>query len=473
MDALDTVKAGAMIAEAVKRLSQKHDSPGSPSAVVFSHGPQGNLTFPGVDPTMFNAALGAPTLLSQLAPTPAMDTNPTYLTLTGVQAASGSEKDEACDNAPTAGLLKACMATSVFGRYERATPEIDLTRLGKVVDRADPMDLRLVGTPLSGPNSPFGPGASLDAPVDLLTNEISRKMWELAVAFHRLLSNQLWTGNPTNNSAGGGYRELTGLQALVATGYVDSETGVACAAVDSNVQNFNNVDVASAGTQIVAALTNLYYQAKDRATRMGLMPVRWVLGMKPQMFYELTSVWPCVYNTYRCLTAGNERLNLDSQRMVEMRDAMREGKYLLIDGDRVEVVVDDGIPETENAVGCFDTDIYLLPLSVVGGRSVLFLQYFDYANPSLRGALSNMVLARINGAFMTWPRQTNTCFVLQSVIEPRLVLRTPYLAGRLQNVRYCPIQHTRDADPTGDYFVNGGKTSRSGPSFYSVWQANA
>jgi len=84
-----------------------------------------------------------------------------------------------------------------------------------------------------------------------------------------------------------------------------------------------------------------------------------------------------------------------------------------------------------------------------------------------------MVLARINGAFMTWPRQTNTCFVLQSVIEPRLVLRTPYLAGRLQNVRYCPIQHTRDADPTGDYFVNGGKTSRSGPSFYSVWQANA
>ncbi|KKM76612.1 hypothetical protein LCGC14_1378340, partial [marine sediment metagenome] len=117
----------------------------------------------------------------------------------------------------------------------------------------------------------------------------------------------------------------------------------------------------------------------------------------------------------------------------------------------------------------FASDIYLIPMSVVGGRAVTFMEYFDYGNPSAQAAIGNMVLARQEGAFLTWPRQTNQCVVWQTKVEPRLVMRTPWLAGRLQNVMYCPLQHTQQPFPDDPYFVDGGRTQRPGPSFFSLW----
>jgi hypothetical protein len=57
-----------------------------------------------------------------------------------------------------------------------------------------------------------------------------------------------------------------------------------------------------------------------------------------------------------------------------------------------------------------------------------------------------------------------------SKTEPRLILRTPQFAGRLQNVTYCPIQHTDDPLPSQDYWTNGGVPSgRPFPSPFSEW----
>ena len=65
-----------------------------------------------------------------------------------------------------------------------------------------------------------------------------------------------------------------------------------------------------------------------------------------------------------------------------------------------------------------------------------------------------MILGRIEGAFLSWPRQTNQCVVWQTKVEPRLVLRTPWLAARLQNVVYCPTQHVRESFPADPYHVD-------------------
>lgn len=457
-------------------IGQKHDATGTPISVGYSHGPGGVFTFPGVDPLVFHTVIGSHSLLGQLPTSPSLYTNPTYYTLTGVQADVGSEKVDVCDNAPTGGLAKACLTTSVFGRYERATHELELNRLGARVDRADPMDLRLIGSPLAETGI-FGQGVfSPDNPTDLFANEVSRKFWERNVSFHRLLSKQLWIGNPTNNSAGGGYKELTGLDVLINTGYVDAETNQACAAVDSYVRSFGSLRVDTNGNALVAAITDMYYQVKDRAIRTGMMPVRWVFAMKPQLFYEITAIWPCSYLSYRCNLTGTSATEfIDAQDAVRFRDEMRAGRYLLIDGERIEVIVDDGIAElngNEGApLGCFSTDIYLIPMSVVGGQASLYLEYFQYANPSLQDALGKMILGVIEGPFLTWPRQTNQCVVWQSKTEPRVVLRTPWLAARLQNVVYCPIQHVRDTFPEEPYFADGGKTSRPGPSYYNIWSS--
>lgn len=455
----------------------KHDTSGVPGN-VYSHGPGGGLTFPGVDPVVFSSIMGNDSIIGQLPTMPSLYTNPTYYTITGVLDVTGSEMSGVCDDAPTAGLMKACLTTSVFGRYERATPLIDVGRLGARNDRADPLDLRLVNTPLAN-GGPFMSSGDVGMnPADLLTNEVTRKFWERNVALYRLLAQQIWTGNPTHNAAGGGYKEMTGLQLLVNTGYVDAENAQSCPSLDSYLVNFGHARIDGNVTDTVAAITNMYYQLKDRARRAGVAPVRWVIAMRAQLFYELTAIWPCAYLTFRCTNASASTPDqIDAQDAVRFRDEMRAGSYLLIDGERIEVMADDGIPETSNTndaltpSGCFNTDIYFLPMSIVGGQSVLYMEYFQYQNPSIQDALGNMVLGRVEGPWLTWPRQTNMCVQWQSRIEPRLVLRTPWLAGRIQNVVYCPIQHTRQPFPSDPYFVNGGRTTRQGTSFHSLWAA--
>lgn len=486
LEALATALAPIMEQQKAVRFGLRHDASGTPISSGYSHGPGGLLTFPGVDPSVFNATMGASSILGQLPAVPSVYMNPTYFTITGVGDDTGDEKDGVCDDAPVAGLMAGCLLTSVFGRYERATPELELNRLGQRNDRADPLDLTLVNSPIAS-SGIFGTGVQSSAtPTDIFVNEVSRKFWERNVSLWRLLSRQLWVGSPANNagiSPNGGYKELTGFAELVNTGHIDAETGAVCQNMDSYVTSFGYKRIDSSDSDIVAALTNMYHQLYRRAEMTGILPVRWIIAMRSQLFYELTSIWPCSYLSFRCATSpifmdsNNMRGNIDAQEAIRFRDEMLNGKYLMIDGVRIDVVLDEGIPETSNTTngsvtsGCFATDIYFIPMSVVGGRAVTYLEYFQYANPSLQDALGNMILGRIEGAFLTWPRQTNQCIVWQTKVEPRLIMRTPWLAGRLQNVMYCPIQHEPDAFPGDPYYINDGRTSRPGPSLYSHWNS--
>ncbi len=158
------------------------------------------------------------------------------------------------------------------------------------------------------------------------------------------------------------------------------------------------------------------------------------------------------------------------------------GKFLLIDGRRVPVVLDDCIMEQESsdsasiAVGCYSSDIYIVPFSARGGTiRTLFWQYQDYR----QGVIPDATQARAaptffwsdNGVFL-WGLKApdNWCLEVICKTEPRLILRTPQLAGRLQNVVYCPLQHTDDALPSQDYWTNGGvSTGRPFPSPFSEW----
>lgn len=448
----------------------KHDVSSGPITVGYSHGPGGFLTYPGVDPVMFQTVVGSRTMLGQLPSMPSVFTNPTYFTITGVGADTGSEKDDVCDEPPVAGLVRGCLLTSVSGRYERGTPILEVNRLGQRNDRADPMDLTLVGSPIGSAGIFGDANTSVNTPQGLFTNEVTRKFWERNVSFHRLLSRQLWQGNPSNNSNGGGYKEMTGFDILINTGHVDAETGASCPALDSDIKSFGNLRVDDNGEALVAALSYMVMTREDLADRTGLSPVRYVLAMRPELFWEITAVWPCAYLTYRCSFSNEGVLNVDATDQVRMRDDFRANQYLPINGKRYDVILDDGIAEDDGndgvTRGCFRSDIYLIPMSVVGGRSVTFLEYMDYSNPSIQSAIQRMGLFTVEGAFMTTVKQTLWCLQWFSKIEPRLVMRTPWLAGRLTDVVYCPLQHINTAFPDDPYYLTGGKTSRPGPSLY-------
>jgi hypothetical protein len=62
------------------------------------------------------------------------------------------------------------------------------------------------------------------------------------------------------------------------------------------------------------------------------------------------------------------------------------------------------------------------------------------------------------------------CYDLTLKTEMRIVLRTPQLAGKIQNVRYSPLQHLKDYNPDSVYHLDGGVSLREAGTTYAVWQ---
>ncbi len=310
-------------------------------------------------------------------------------------------------------------------------------------------------------------------------------MQSVGISFQNQLTEQLYRGNPANNSAGGGFKEFPGLDILIGTNKVDAITNTECPSLDSDIKDFNYglVDDLAANADIVETVAYMYRFLRHNADRMNLNPVNWVITMRQELWYELTAIWPCAYITYRCgFRPGDAaaRANVDTAEMVRMRDSMRAGMYLLIDGVQVPVVTDDGIVEENDgdnvniAAGEFASDIYFIPLTVAGGFAATHMEYLDYTQGPIQAVQDGRLGAWFwtDGGRYLWHTKPplNWCVQWLSKIEPRVILRTPQLAGRIQNVRYCPLQHPRDPVPDDPYFVDGGETSRVGPSFFNDWQ---
>lgn len=483
-----------VLAQALVALAQQGGSPAfkavssTPRTSGYGHGPYGLLSAPGLSRDLMNAMLLPYTgLASRLPSYPSNDGYPLYGIITGQTAGSGSNPTGVCDDPPNAGLLKLCTQSAVFGRYSLQTPVIDVDRVGLGTNRGEFMDQQLIGNPFSvsgventAPTTPTGMNIN-----NALNNEISKVFFELSVDWVRRYGPLLYTGNPANNTSGGGYKEYRGLDGLINTGYRDAETGTACAAADSILANFASANVTTANTNIVQLMTSTYRRLKINARGMGLWPVKWVIVMREALFYELTQTWACTYATFRCSNVGgfstSQVNSISNDSVMQLRQDMRgnmetrTGQYLLIDDERVEVLFDDFVAETALANGAFNSSIYFIPLTVIGGRAVTYFEYLNYDAPN--GALAaaralapgDSYMATDGGRFL-WHRKPPTNFCVQALVktEPRLILRTPYLAARITNVAYTPLAHERDWNTSGYYFANGGATSRGvAPSYYS------
>lgn len=459
----------------------------------YVHGPGGIFGVSGLERDVLSTRIAPRGIVGELQAQGSRFMNPLFPYITGFLADTGSDADAPCDDPMTAGYIKGCLQTAQFGRYEFQTSALELNRVGQQIDRGEFMDLRLVNDPLlqqmGGVLSGFGGGMGGGVGAGGMGEDINRETltrWlELGVAFQNKLIRQVWDGNPANNSAGGGYKEFPGFNILIGTNKVDAITGVDCPSLNSDIKNFKYGLVDDGDPDIVEYVTYMFRYLRHNADRMGFNPVDWRIVMREELFYEITAVWPCSYLTYRCTfrdsNSDTTRLNVDAGDAIALRDQMRQGNYLLIDGMQVPVTIDDGIVEETNTTnanvpsGQFSSDIYFVPLAVRGGFMTAFMQYLDYT-----GAYGAMEAAQAghygdyywtDGGRFLWTKKPpqNWCVQWLAKIEPRVILLTPQLAGRIQNVRYSPLQHTREPFPDDPYFVNGGVTSRTGPSYYSDW----
>lgn len=452
----------------------KHDlDAGFTLTTNFMHGPSGIFGTAGLERDVFSTRIKPRGLLSTLPAVGTVDTNPIVGYLTGFTDESGDEPDTPCETCVKAGNIKSCLQGTAFGLICRETDELNLADVGRHVNRGEMFDLRLVNDPMLNNAELWVPSSVPKGAQQVLNREVLARWLTLGVSFESKLCELIWTGDPNNNN-GTGYAEYSGLESLVTTGHTDVLTQTSCPSLDSDVKDMNYLTVEDDGATIFSYMTMVYRFVKHNATHMGFMPVQWTWVMKDSLFRKLADYWPCVYASFRCNATSNDlNNNTDAMEMRRMSDEMYTGQYLLIDGERIPVLLDDCIPYEKNGdagsdlpSGSFASDIYLLPWTVRGGLPVMFMEYFDYSAPN--GVMQAIMDGRMGQEFWTdggrflWSyRRTDWCALWKARIQPRLRLLTPHLAGVLQNIRWTPLQAFREPLHDQGYFVDGGDTYRS------------
>jgi hypothetical protein len=432
------------------------------------HGLGGIFSSQGIDRDVITAMVRPRGIASILPRIPTTSEDPRFASLTGYTDVTGSEPDNACEDAPQA-YAKSCQLTAQFGMVRRDTQTIEMDQVMRRVNRGDFTDLRLQGRVLGMQD--FSPsGLNENQILNIVTMS---EMVGVGVQLERTINNGIWQSTAAGNWG------WPGLNAQIATGQVDAASNTACPALDSDIKDFAYNDVCGTTLDIVEYVSMMEHYLNWNASSMGLDPVSWAIAMRPNLWYELSACWPCSYLSNRCQTAAGANVSvINDDTNVRMRDEMRNGNFIWINGKQYPVIQDTGIFEHNNAnnanlnPGEFASSIYFVPMTILGNMPVTYLEYLDYRQASVDTSLlrgKEDFWWTDNGLF-SWAIENNKwCYKLSAKVEPRVVLRTPQLAGRIQSIRYTPLQHLREPDPSSPYNYDGGVSIRNAGTRYAVW----
>ena len=431
------------------------------------HGPGGLLGVPGLNKQIINAMILPKGIAGRIPVMKSLNTNELFPIFTGQLAGTGSEPTGACADWPTVGSFKTCKQTFPFGQQGRMSQVLNIKYAGQVINRGEFRDNVLLGSPQGDVPMP-GPVNWQRA----FQTEYEYKIAELFAGYARDYARNVYTGNAGTTAGSEGYIQYNGLDRQIQANKRDAVTGVACAAVDSLVLDLNGASINTAGGTIYALLANVVNNYERLAEQLG-MEVKWALSMRYGAWQMLTQIWPCIYATTGCPTSYNIVRTSSLEEQTNMRDTLRRTRMLPIEGKDYEVVIDDTIAETVAAggvVGTYQSDFYFLPLTV-NGQPSLYWEYFDM-NAEAVAAANRMAPGGFfdvldNGRFLfVRLAPTHTCVQVEIIERPRLILLTPFLAARLQNISYTYSIHEREWDPASAYYVDGGLSQSPQPYFY-------
>lgn len=430
------------------------------------HGPGGLLGVPGLNKQIVNAMILPKGIAGRIPVMKSTNTNELYPIFTGQLASSGSEPTEACAAWPTVGSFKTCRQTFPFGQQGRMSQVLNVKYAGQTINRGEFRDNVLLGKP--------GGDVPTPGPINwqkAFQSEYEYKIAELFAGYARDYARNVYTGNAGTTAGSQGYVQYNGLNRQIQTNKRDAVTGVACAAVDSVVIDLNGASINTAGGTIYNIMANVVNNMERLAEQLG-MEVEWVISMRYGAWLMLTQIWPCIYATVGC-PGGTIVRTASLEEQTATRDRLRQTRRLMIEGKEYEVVIDDTIEETVAAggvVGTYQSDFYLLPMKI-NGQPALFWEYFDMNAEAVSAANAmapgNFFSTLDNGRFLfVRLAPTHTCVQVEVIERPRLILLTPFLAARFQNIRYTYSNHEREWDPASAYFVNGGLANSPLPYFY-------
>lgn len=454
----------------------KHDPASTAHTGGQWHGvlPAGNfgpLTYPGVRPEMYGAMVRPRTLRDILgAPLPADTENEIVEIMTGVtEVASCTNVTGWCGDPPlVAGNMKVCQQVIPFGKYYGKTHLVQIPEVGKRKNRAD-MERILLSEPAI--SHPFIP--DLLYRVDNSRSALQAVLWEFGQGAELTWERVTVTGNSAQASAQtecGWWKEYDGLDQLVTTGYTDAVTSVACPAADSRVITWNaGLSATDAyGRYVDEVFGDLMYYLEQQALSTGNAPATFVVIMRSQVFRQFAQRIACTFATSGCINNATNTGDPDRMLYRQTFEAMMNGQFLLANsGTRYPVVFSDGIELTRPSEDIYVSDLYVVPVTVKA-RRVFFYEYFPMDNQFIMEYTSfggKPQQTFNNGLWGYYERDNGACMELSFVTQGRLRLDTPWLAGRIDGIRYTAhteIPLSPYADETFLY-KDGGQTQRVSP----------
>jgi hypothetical protein len=464
------------------KLDGKKDASGNPTG-PFMHGMGGLFSFAPDEHPFLNAMVHPRGVLSRL---PILRSDPhqyeLLTTITGVTAGSGSEPDGVCDDPPKPGDLKGCTLIVPYGRIIRSTKELSFFDLENQHSQFEELTYGRIPQQMFNPDR-FFPMANVPQGGQDLHDEWGARFYLLAIEMQRALCPGVYTDDPTNNGANNGRMYTTGLDLWINTGNKrDYLSSAVCTALNSKVDDFGYNSYDGTSPDLVQMIHDVWAYINNNAMEMRLDPAKWFIAMRPNLFHLLTEIWPCRYDTDRCSnTNGTNVVIVNDDRNRAFRQQMRDGSYLLIDGVPVPVVQDSCIPREdwddtqELNEGEFASDIYFVPETILGNMAATGWQYFDQRirERSNARARNNQVWTTDSGMYAWATTESGGyCEAVKATLEYRLLMFTPQLAGRIQDVMYAPRQPFRDWEPDEKYYLDGGITYRPPSNFYSMWSGN-
>lgn len=431
---------------------QKHTAPDLNNVATPLHGSGGLFAVMGLENPLLSLVLSPMGVGDFLPAFPKTVTDPRYGFLYSIDDEAGSEPDNICDDAIAADLSSATLTTA-FGHVQRATKTIELATAAFTLNADDSTDLMLLGAP-GTPLNPQAAGTGYPTNVttqDMLNNLFRAQMVAASYSMQRAINTMVWQGNPASATANGGYIPFNGILNLVKTGHTDAETAGAIPKADSIVVDAAYEDLESSATfDIVKQLRSIITALDTKG--MGLIGLpTYAICMRPELWDRLSDVWPIQYGGEMAAAMANDRSStasvdivMDANSLVAARDQMKASNTIVINGRTHLVVPDHGLPLNDNAadvsvpVGSWGSHIVIIPLSA-GGIPLTYWEYLDWrVSMAYLQAIQAEGLAfwTDGGRFLWTSDQAKTCVKFQTRVRPRIVLRAPHLAARIDDITW-------------------------------------
>jgi len=375
----------------------------------------------------------------------------TYMGVEGTAAGTATLPWQAdpCDDRASSEWGSCALNFNGFGRLSLRTPVRDITQAAIKKCEIQP--------------EYFYDGARV-------TDELQWDFIHTSKSLFSSLHNALIVGNKSS-----GDEQFDGLQRLIKTGYVDTETGEVCSSLDSNVIDYNeqsmcpptasptagitwNGNAVPGGTTLIQIVEEVIHVTMQRAAMSSYGDLN-----SGNVVIVMPNSWISEFlDCYTCAKYCTDGIGMDSKDAREYRESLNGGLFNA-GSIRVANLIVPIIGYDHSLINASGTaDMYILT-NKIGQQPLIRMEYNDFRRVvNAGGGVTSrpQLFALDDGKLLVMPSgNAGTCdsFILE--LQPRLIVRAPWAQTRIQDVARSAISPTISGDSSSTFYIESNLVS--------------